>query len=508
MRAWLIAVSSLVVRGACVGDDSTTKDGGADATADVGQSQESGTDASDAGPDTGPVPDGGYAFAANWPTYSTTGEGVESMGALPTGGFVLSGTYGTTNALIGSYPLQAPGDARDAWVALLDAAGKVTSAIGFGGSGADAAWSVAADSAGDVYVAGTTINGFYYGGTQLASGTFIMKIDGKNLVSAPKWTRSFELTFPCGRCLTVRNGVVALATTFGGFLPQTINYDTAKSVTGHGMLDILLLEMDASTGSVSWAGQIGGGSDDVVDGIALDGATALHIVADYASQSFTAGEALGSKSPTPVGLNRNLLVAKIDASHTPIYANAYGDPNGTQIAGNAIAADGAGHVAIAASFSGGVDFGMGPTGAASADAVFFVIDENKNQTIWQQVIGDSGGDQARGVAFDPWGNLLVTGTYQNAPQVGGTKLPSTNLLGTFIGKFGPSPTYAPEWGVGFVQLQPNASSSIVVVNVAVSPTTGKAMVGGGFGGQTDFGNGTVSAISTSGADSWVAGRLP
>lgn len=489
---------------ACVGDSpigNPAPDGGVDGAPDSQIPIDgSTTDAADAGP----LVDGSYAFASNWPTYTNTGTGAESVAALPSGGFAIVGSYTGSNALIGSYPLPPAAGSRDAYVATLDSAGKVTAALGFGGPGADNALSVAVDATGDIYVTGISLGGLTLNSAVLATGTFIAKLDGKSLSAAPKWTRSFELTAPCKSCLAVRGADLDFGSTFGAFAPSTVHYDTNKTVTTNGGPDMLFVKMDPSTGSVKWGGQIGGAGVDTVEGIAIDNALNLYIVGDYQSSALVSGQALGAKTPTGPGSAYNLLVAKLDASQAPVYANAYGDPGGAATVGGGIATDGAGRVALVGSFNGGVDFGMGPTGASSTDAFLFVIDETKNKTVWQQVIGDSGNEHGSAVAFDGWGHLLVTGQYQNAPQLGSIKLPPAGPLGAFVAKFGPS--YAVEWFHGLPEL--GSTGSVGSSDLAVAPS-GTCLICGQLAGSTDFGNGVVNAISTGGTgDSYVAGRYP
>ena len=494
------------VLAACVGDDTGVPpgDAGLDATT---------VDASDAGPradapvdapldqNTGPAVDGGFAFASNWTTSSNTGEGAEAIAALPSGGYAIVGSYSGANATLGSYALSPFGGTRDAYVATLDTTGKVTAAVGFGGTGADNAVSVTADAAGDIYVAGYAFNGLTLNGATLAAGTFIAKLDGKNIAAAPLWTRSFGLSIPCHACLAVSGSDLD----FGASFPGTI-VDTTKTLVSDGSTDMMLLEMDPATGASKWAGQIGTSGNDAIAGIATDASRALYVVGSISGSALTTGQALGSSVPTGPGPGVNLLVAKLDASQTPVYAYAYGDPGGTNTSAGGIATNGAGLVVVSGGFSGGVDFGKGATGSSSGDGIVFVIDEAQHKTVWQQVIGSTGLDYLTTAAFDPWGHILVAGEYHLAPQIGSSTLPAAGSLATMIVKYSPSPAFSPEWAVGFPQLG-DAGYGITTVAMAVAPT-GVSIVTGGFAGTTDFGSGPVTAISTPNADTFVAGRLP
>ncbi len=514
MVHYALRLGVFVLLAGCVGDDNTTpKDGGTDATVDSPTTSDAAPDQQniDAGPDVdkGPAIDGGFAFAAHWGTNSTL-DGAESIAAIPTGGFVVGGNYTMANVVIGAYGLPTPTGSRDCYVATLDSGGKVTAAIGFGGSGADDVLSVAADASGDVYIAGLTFNGLTLNGQALGSGTFLAKLNGKNINAAPLWVKAFSLSISCPSCLVTHGSDLVYATTFGGLAGNTINFGSG-TLTTHGGYDVALAKFDASTGTLVWSGQIGGAGDDTPQALAIDASRNFYILGNYTSATLQSGDALGSKVPTGPGTKYNLLVAKLDSSPTPVpqWAVAYGDPGGTSVNGQGIAVDATGHVAVAATFNGGIDFGMGATGSSSTDGIVWLMNDATQKTTWQQVIGDVGADRTSGVAFDAWGHIIVSGWYEDSPAIGADHLADSGAsnYGAYLAKFGPPPTYGAEWGVGFPQLA-TSTASISSTSLAVAPS-GVSATAGGYGGTTNFGAGNAVAISTSGtSESFVAGRLP
>jgi hypothetical protein len=172
--------------------------------------------------------------------------------------------------------------------------------------------------------------------------------------------------------------------------------------------------------------------------------------------------------------------------------------------GAGIAPDNAGRVAVGANFFGGVNFGLGVTGASASNGIVFVIDEMQNKTIWQQPIAPAFNGLS-GIAVDPWGHVLATGIYITGVMIGSTTLTTTTgSEGSYLAKFGPPPTYASEWVAQFPEILdsgPTVGSSMVTV-----ASNGTAVVSGALSGVTNLGNGQFTAGSPQ--DSFVAGRVP
>jgi hypothetical protein len=161
-------------------------------------------------------------------------------------------------------------------------------------------------------------------------------------------------------------------------------------------------------------------------------------------------------------------------------------------------------VVVAANFNGGIDFGMGKTGANGSAGIIFVFDETQKKTVYQQVLPG----ELDGLRVDLWNNILFAGNYLHAPMVGPVvQLPdagSTNFSG-YVGKLAARPGAAYDWAFAYLE---QASGGVNVMDLAVAPT-GASVVTGTFTGSADLGKGTVAQKSTAGtADIFFAGRAP
>jgi hypothetical protein len=528
----VVAVAAAAGIGACVGDSGNTivnSDGGGggsndgsggggttDGTVpntDSGNMQQ--TDGSmpslDAGQDTGPTPTGtslvGESFAANSPANSG------AIAAFASGGFVAVGAYqGGPNVFVSNaYQLPTPpANKANGFVITMDATGNVTDALAVEGTSGANINAVAVDPAGNIYIAGFSFSGATIttngNNVTLAAGTFILQLDS-NLKA--KWQRTFEVTIPCSRCLAyggpAATPTLAFASVFGAPASNTVTYATNKTVTSNGGYDIFLLTLDPSSGTSQWGGQIGGTGSDEPAQIALDDQGALRVVGTFEGTTLTTGQALGATPPTGPGTNDNLLVAKLDAAHNPVYANAYGDTNGTSIGAIGLALDHTGGAVVAANFSGGIDFGMGKVGANGGAGIVFVFDETQKKTVYQQVLPG----ELQGVRVDTWGNLLVAGVYLNAPTVGTMlQLPDAgpSRFSAYVAKLSAKPNYAAEWA--FSYLDQGDAGGVGVMDLAVAPS-GTSVITGTFTGAADLGKGTVQQKSVAGlSDIFFAGRNP
>lgn len=442
----------------------------------------------DAAPDqdAGPVPTGAFAFAASWGTAWKAA----SVAARPAGGYVVGGAYQVSSGQvnIGSYFLPTP-VGTDALVVELDAKGNVTSVLGFGGSGTEHVSAVAADGAGAIYVAGATTAPAMLNGTNLPAGSFVAKLDATNLAKPPAWVRAFtgaSSTF-CSSCLQVTGSDVVALTTF----EANGSLSFGLTASSQGLTDMLVVKLDPATGAAKWAGQIGSTASDTAGGLAVDEKGAIYLTGSFEA-ALAPNQALGVTPPAPVGSASSVLVAKLEPGGTPAWAHAYGDTGGTYPTPACVATDGMGHVAVGVTFSGGIDFGLGLVGAASLDGLVFTIDEAKDATAWQQTLGDADGDSIVGCTFDPWGHVVVTGTYRISPKIGPAPLPPTSLDALYVAKF--SPSGASEWGFGYPRRGLDGGITYgdgPTPSRVVTASDGTVVVSGSLVSINDFGGGQV-----------------
>jgi hypothetical protein len=105
--------------------------------------------------------------------------------------------------------------------------------------------------------------------------------------------------------------------------------------------------------------------------------------------------------------------------------------------GYGVACDRVGNVIFTGYFRSTATFGGSTlTSAGSYDAYLAKLSPNGTQ-IWAQRFGDGSAQYGRGVAVDPWNNVIVTGYYAGTINLTGTTLTSAGSNDTFIAKFAP-----------------------------------------------------------------------
>ncbi len=185
---------------------------------------------------------------------------------------------------------------------------------------------------------------------------------------------------------------------------------------------------------------------------------------------------------------------------------------GNEIA-NDIAVDAAGNAIVTGVFTDSITFGAGepnettlsdPDGRVIYDQVFIAKYAPDGTLHWARSVTGSQNRLGRGVAVDPTGNALVTGTFLGSATFGVGEPNETTLTGRyamFIAQ------YAPD---GSLRWARSAGVTSVVEGLSIAAdAAGNALVTGHFNGSTTFGAGeanetTLTVPSFSGPDIFVA----
>ncbi len=187
----------------------------------------------------------------------------------------------------------------------------------------------------------------------------------------------------------------------------------------------------------------------------------------------------GTTLITSVGA-RDLFVAKLDAAGTVLWARGFGDA-GEQF-GYGIAVDPAGNVLVTGSFSGTIDFGGGPMVASvGADAFLVKLDSSGNY-LWARQFGIDGGQVGGDVVVDVFGNVISTGVTNGRVDFGGGVLTpaGTNL---YVAAYGADGTY--RWGALFGTTWANPGRLF-------ADPAGNTLITGSFLDSIDFGGGPLT----------------
>ncbi|HUH05653.1 MAG TPA: hypothetical protein VML75_26850, partial [Kofleriaceae bacterium] len=197
------------------------------------------------------------------------------------GNVIVAGWYSDTMTF-GSSTLTAVGS-DDVFVMSLGADGSPNWARSIGGENTEAAWALATGANDDVIVVGEfrgTVN-FGTGPVESAGNTdvFVLALskDGER-----KWARQFgDMNFDFGRAVAIDSrGDVVLAAEFAG----SVDFG-GGALEATGNRDIAVVKLAGTDGSFRWARQFGNTFDDVVLGLAIDGADNIAIGGSYEAEN-------------------------------------------------------------------------------------------------------------------------------------------------------------------------------------------------------------------------------
>ena len=266
------------------------------------------------------------------------------------------------------------GGCRSVFVVKLNPRGQAVLSTYLGGSGEDAGNAIAVDRKGNIYVAGSTTS------------------------------RDFPLRNPAQRAA-------------GG---------------GH---DAFAAKISADGSHLTYATYLGGSGFDEARGIAVDGDGNAYLTGKTESPDFPALNALQSRCvlTTRGECAGEAFVAKLSAGGSEVlYSTFLGGSGGDS--GAAITVDAAGH-AYVAGVTSSLDFPLArpvqPALAGQRNAFVVEISAEGSEFAFSTYLGGSGLDQARAIAIDPAGNVVVSGWTQSTdfPTVHALQPTCVSVLG-------------------------------------------------------------------------------
>jgi hypothetical protein len=266
------------------------------------------------------------------------------------------------------------------------------------------------------------------------------------------------------------------------------------------------------TGSVDFGAgalQSAGGTDVFVAALSPDGdhrwsrrfgdpssQTAMHIAIDAQGNALVSGYFTGTIDFGGGALQSagglDVFVTKLDPDGNHVWSKRFGDAGDQNARG--IAVDSEGNVLITGAFSGAVDFGGGALQSAGGFDVFVAKLDSNGGHVWSRRFGDAGDQDAKSIAVDTSGNALITGTFLSSIDFGGGALQSAGGLDVFVAKLDPSGAYL--WGKAF------GDASDQVGWTVATGSDGAVLVAGDLSGAADFGGGPRQ--SAGGTDIFLA----
>lgn len=298
----------------------------------------------------------------------------------------------------------------DVFVAKLDSNGNFVWAKRFGDNAYQAAYALAVDGAGDIFVTGEGAGNLDFGGGDLVannSDVFIAKLKGSD--GSHLWSNGFgDGSVQVGWSVAVDPaGDVFLCGDFDG----NINLG-GGNVTNGGGDDAFLAKLKGSDGSHLWSK--GFGEDNQAQrafAVATGADGSVAIVGVFKGSIDLGGGVLTNTDDAA----RDIFVAKFNGAGNHLWSKKFGDAADQDAEGVTI--DGAGHVLMTGSFQGAIDFGGGALNNADAATYDFFIaklDSAMGNHLWSKRVGGNGQQRGFAVRTHPLtGDVIVGGGFQN-----------------------------------------------------------------------------------------------
>lgn len=332
----------------------------------------------------------------------------------------------------------------DIFVSKLDAAGNFVWVKQMGGTGIDAANSIALDASGEPHVTG------YFNGTAdfnpgspsfnlTSSGVediFISKLDALgNFVWAKQMGGNQTDN---GYSVTVDLSGNVYCT---GFFKSSAGFGGTYLAT-NGVEDIFITKLDI-TGNFMWTQQIGGNGPDVGNGIAVSNAGNVYTIGIFQNAADFDPSTGGTFPLNSNGL-QDVFVSKLDGLGNFIWAKQIGGTANEDA--SSIALDPAGSVYLLGNFFSTVDFdpnaGTYNLTTLGPQDIFAAKLNSSGNFAWAMQLGGLGADFGFSITIDTLCNVYTTGYFNSTvdfdPTAGVFNMTSAGLDDIYIQKIGQS----------------------------------------------------------------------
>jgi hypothetical protein len=350
------------------------------------------------------------------------GIAVDTAGNAYVTGFAGSSDFPTT---AGAFQPTFGGGFNNAFVTKLNPTGTgLVYSTYLGGNASDQGLGIAVDTAGNAYVAGatssinfpTTAGAFQPTGGGFADA-FVTKLN-------PTGTGLVYSTFLGGNTNNDFGSGIAVDTAGNAYVTgfaRSSNFPTTagafQPTFGGGFVDAFVTKLDATGSALLYSTYLGGSSNDVGQGIAVDGAGSAYVTGETSSTNFptTPGAA---QTIHAGGFGPDAFVTKLDATGSTLLYSTYLGGSSNDV-GRGIAVDGAGSAYVTGNtFS--TDFpttsvATQTTNAGGFDVFVTKLDATGSALLYSTYLGGSGGifggaDIGNGIAVDSAGSVYVTGS--------------------------------------------------------------------------------------------------
>lgn len=346
-----------------------------------------------------------------------------------------------------------------------------------GGTGNHGGADVDVDRSGNVLLTGRVLGTLELGGAALETDdyqAFVVKLDPDgNAV----WSLTAQGISSGSAVAADADGNVFVA---GGF-SETMELGGA-SLSSTGGSDIFLAKLDPG-GALVWSKRFGGASAEWVSEMVVDPAGNLVVIGGFFGSTDVGGGTMAAVGETDV------FVLKLDSSGNHLFSKSFGSADFDH--GIGVAAGPGGEIALAGSFDGAIDLGGGALSGSDEDAFVAMLGPTGDH-LWSRRFGGAGYDLAKGVGFDPAGNVVVAGLFSNEIDLGGGPLVAEGIHEIFVAKLDPAGQHV--WSRRFGGPESASHAARLAVDGA-----GNAVAFGFFNGTITVGSTELTAAGTVGA---------
>jgi hypothetical protein len=290
----------------------------------------------------------------------------------------------------------------------------------------------------------------------------------------------------------------------GDYQGSNVNFGNAQHISSAGGQDIFFAKYD-SVGNCLWAKSIGGATDDVGEGIAVDKEGNVFICGHFTSTAADFDPGTGSATLTTNG-NWTIFLAKYDKNGN--YQWAFKIPNpGGPCSAHGLAIDANSNVIMTGYFQLTCNFN--PNGTANLTtnggySIFFAKYSNSGNYLWAKNFGSAGIgtiQEANAIALDKQGSIFLTGYFTgttNLNPAGVHNITSNGTQDIFIAKYDSSGIF--QWGGGMG----STSAYNELGKSLCTDLSGNVYLTGSFCGATDF---DISSSGTNNVTPIAAGDI-
>jgi hypothetical protein len=357
---------------------------------------------------------------------------VNDMAADSAGNIYTAGSFMGT-ARFGNSKLVSDGD-RDAYFAKYSPEGKLMWAQKAGGKGYDYASCIQVAANGNIYIAGGHDKLAGFGKKSTSNKAYCLFVAAYNPKGELLWLHSFNGYY--GDYITTMKTDQQGNIAFAGYFGDKLAMDESTVLKSQGRSDAFVALLD-STGNLRHSESFGGTGYDKISSLCTDAAGNV-LVAGTFQQNITIGN---TSLATDNAEQNGLFIAWLNSLGEPTEAHCVA--KGKDIQAQSLLADKADKLYLAGNFADSISFDQ--TGFAtmgSDDGFVAAFAAHGFAPLWTKQIGGQAYDHLFGMTAKGNGNICLAGSFSGRMEIDGNALETesyqSNLFATELNKLGQS----------------------------------------------------------------------